>query len=137
MLDWMGDHSTLLWIAGATSIAVLVASVFLVPFAVSRIRPDYFAHEARPVRSWIHLPPAVRIGIHVVKNMLGAVLLVVGLLLLVMPGPGLITLLVGFFLLDFPGKYRLEKWLVATRIIHGPINWLRGRSGRLPLVLER
>jgi hypothetical protein len=137
ILDWIADHSTLVWAASGASVAVLVASFFLIPFAVARIRPDYFAHDKRPDRSWINLPPTIRIVIHIGKNALGAILLVVGLLMFVTPGPGLITVLVGFFLIDFPGKYRFEKWLVARPIIHRPINWLRRRSGRTPLVLCR
>jgi hypothetical protein len=39
MLDWIDDHSTFLWITTAVSIVVLVASFFLVPFVVGRIRP--------------------------------------------------------------------------------------------------
>jgi hypothetical protein len=137
MLDWIGDHSTLLWITGAVSLVVLVASFFLAPLVVARIRPDYFAHDKRPDRSWIDFPPAVRIAIHIGKNVLGVILLLAGLVMLVTPGPALLTLLVGFFLLDFPGKYRFEKWLVARPFIHRPINWLRRRSGRVPLVLYR
>lgn len=137
MIEWIGDHSLLLWLSSVISFAVLVGSFFLVPFLVSRIRPDYFAHELRPDRSWINLSPPVHLAIHVGKNLLGTLLLVVGLAMLVLPGPGLITLLVGFFLLDFPGKYRFEKWLVARRLVHRPINWLRRRSGRPPLVLRK
>lgn len=137
MLDWIREHSTILWISSAASLAVIVASCFFVPYVVARIRPDYFAHEKRPAHSWVGLPPAVRVSIHVGKNALGVILLIAGLLMLVLPGQGVITLIVGFFLLDFPGKYRFEKWLVARPVIHRSINWLRRRSGRMPLVLYR
>jgi hypothetical protein len=135
MLDWIDDHKTLLWSLSAASAAVLVASFFLIPLVVARIRPDYFAHEKRPDRSWINLHPTLRIAIHIGKNILGAILMIAGLVMLALPGPGMFTLLVGFFLLDFPGKYRFERWLVARAVIHRPINWLRRRSGRLPLVI--
>jgi hypothetical protein len=133
MLNWIQDNQTLLWVLSGSSIVLLVASFFLVPFAVSRIRPDYFAHEKRPDRSWINLHPAVRVGIHIGKNLIGIVLLLTGVAMLALPGPGLITLLVGFFLLDFPGKYRIEKWLVRKAVVHRPINWLRHRAHRAPL----
>ena len=137
MLNWIQDNQTLLWILSASSIALLVGSFFLTPFVVARIRPDYFAHDKRPPRRWVNLHPIVRIAIHVVKNLLGLVLLIAGLTMLMTPGPGLITLLVGLFLIDFPGKYRFEKWLICRPSIHRPINWLRKRSGRLPLQLPR
>ena len=56
-----------------------------------------------------------------------------GIAMLVLPGQGLLTLLVGFLLIDFPGKYRFEKWLVARRWVLQPINWLRLRRHQMPL----
>ena len=135
MFEWMSENKALLWSLSAASFAVLIASFFLIPFVVARIRPDYFAHEKRPDHSWINLPPTVRVTIHIGKNILGAILMVAGLGMLALPGPGMVTLMVGFFLLDFPGKYRFERWLVARPVIHRPINWLRRRSGRSPLVI--
>jgi hypothetical protein len=59
-----------------------------------------------------------------------------GVAMLVLPGQGLLTLLMGFLLVDFPGKYRLERWLFARPIVRRPINWLRHRAGRVPLQLQ-
>ena len=133
LLDWIKDHQALLWWLSAASVAVFVASFFLVPFAVSRMRYDYFAHDKRPDRRWINLHPAIRVAIHIGKNVLGVILMIAGLAMLALPGPGLITVLVGFFLIDFPGKYRFEQWLIGRSFIHRPINWLRRRAGRKPL----
>lgn len=137
MLRWIDEHQTILYILSGTSIAVLVASIFVIPLVVARIHPDYFSFDTRPDRSWINLPPTIRITIHVGKNLLGFVLMIAGLAMLALPGPGMVTRLIGFFLLDFPGKYRFEKWMVSRPLIHRPINWLRRRSGRSPLVLHR
>ena len=67
------------------------------------------------------------------KNLLGSVLMVAGVAMLVLPGQGVLTILVGFLLVDFPGKYPLERWLVSRRAIGAPLNWLRSRAGRAPL----
>lgn len=133
MLDWIMDHQALLWWLSAASVAVFVASFFLVPFVVARMRYDYFAHDKRPKRSWVNLHPALRLAIHIGKNVLGVILMVTGLAMLALPGPGVITVFIGFFLLDFPGKYRFEQWLIGRPFIHRPINWLRRRAGRVPL----
>jgi hypothetical protein len=66
----------------------------------------------------------------VVKNVIGAVLLVAGLVMLVVPGQGLLTIAVGLMLVDFPGKFRLERWLATRRPVWKAINWLRARAGR-------
>ena len=67
------------------------------------------------------------------KNVLGAVLMIAGVAMLVLPGQGLLTMVLGFLLIDFPGKYRLERWLVARPMVHRPLNWIRRRAGREPL----
>jgi hypothetical protein len=137
MLEWIKDHQPLLWSLSGASVAVLILSMFMIPWVVARIRPDYFAHAKRPDRSWINLPGTVRVAIHIGKNLLGAVLMIGGLAMLFLPGPGLVTVLIGFFLLDFPGKYRFEQWLVKRRLVHRPINWLRHRAGRGPLIVRQ
>ena len=48
------------------------------------------------------------------------------------PGQGLLTLLVGLLLMNFPGKYRLERWLVGRRGVLTALNWLRRRGGHPP-----
>jgi UPF0716 family protein affecting phage T7 exclusion len=73
---------------------------------------------------------------HVGKNLLGVTLMIAGLAMLVIPGPGLLTVLIGFLLVDFPGKYKLERWLVARPAIRRPIDWLRKRAGRMPLQVK-
>jgi hypothetical protein len=61
------------------------------------------------------------------------VLLVGGLLMLLMPGQGLLTIAVAVMLLDFPGKFRLQRWLVKRESVWRTINWLRNRAKRQPL----
>ena len=66
------------------------------------------------------------------KNLLGALLVVLGLVMLVTPGQGLLTLLAGLLLMNFPGKYRLECWVVLRPGVLRALNWLRGRGGQPP-----
>jgi hypothetical protein len=133
MFDWLGDHQGIAWIAAAASAAMLIASLVLVPALVVRIPPDYFTHTRRPPGSWAHRHPAARLALRIVKNLVGVVLVLAGLAMLALPGQGLLTILVGCFLVDYPGKYRLEAWLVARPSVLKAMNWLRRRSGRAPL----
>lgn len=133
--EWLDGHAGLLWTLGAVSLVIFVASLFAIPAVIARIPADYFAHAERPASPWAGRRPAVRAVMVGAKNALGVVLLAAGVAMLVLPGQGLLTLLVGFFMLDFPRKYRFEQWLLARRWVHRPINWLRGRRGRDPLRL--
>jgi hypothetical protein len=66
------------------------------------------------------------------KNFFGAALILAGVALLLLPGLGTLTLVVGFLLLDVPGQYETEKWLIARGLLW-PTNWLRRRAGSPPL----
>lgn len=135
MLDWFKDHDTLLGWLTAASAVMFIASLIAVPILVARIPADYFAFEKRSAghRSGQH--PVLRTLWLVIKNLLGVVLLLAGLSMLVLPGQGLLTMLFGLMLLDIPGKYRFEKWLISRPKIRSSIDWLRRRAGREPLEL--
>lgn len=136
MYQWIADHKGLVWAAGAASVVIFFASLVIIPALIVRIRPDYFTHAVRPPTPWVNQHRFVRYAIVVAKNILGALLMLAGLAMFVLPGPGFLTLLVGFFLIDFPGKYRFEKWLIARHVILRPINWLRTRRARPPLQVK-
>ncbi|MCA1573007.1 MAG: hypothetical protein LC770_00390, partial [Acidobacteria bacterium] len=72
------------------------------------------------------------------KNLLGVVLVVAGILLSLpgVPGQGILTILLGVMLLDFPGRPRLEHWLVSRPRILRTINKLRHRFSKQALVLD-
>nr|PZN22770.1 MAG: hypothetical protein DIU78_15115 [Pseudomonadota bacterium] len=113
------------------SVVTFVGSVVGVPYFLTRLPADYFTHHERAVLGMPEprLPPW-RILLRVLKNLLGAILVLLGILFLVLPGQGLLTILVGVFLLDFPGKRRFERWLIARPAVFRAINALRHRAGR-------
>jgi UPF0716 family protein affecting phage T7 exclusion len=80
---------------------------------------------------------ALRLTARVGKNVLGVILVVVGIVLVLpgVPGQGMLTILIGLMLLDVPGKRRLERRIVGRRRILKAINRLRKRFGGPPLVL--
>jgi hypothetical protein len=61
---------------------------------------------------------------------------VLGLLMSIpgIPGQGLLTVLIGLMLLDFPGRRRLEKALARRRSILAAMNRIRARFGHPPLL---
>jgi hypothetical protein len=145
MPDWLHAHETLLawlrsneallgWLAGA-SVAAFVGSLIAVPWLVVRIPADYFVRGERHRLPWADRHPLVRALLHVGKNLAGCLFIVAGLAMLVLPGQGLLTIVIGVLLLDFPGKRELERRIVARPAILRSINWLRKRGGRPPLVV--
>jgi hypothetical protein len=136
MLHQIRDHEALLFWLTAASAAMFVGSLIMVPLLVARIPADYFAHAARPPGRWTGRRPAVRLLVHVLKNVLGLILIAAGIAMLVLPGQGLLTIVLGLLTLDFPGKYRFERWLVSRARVRKSIDWLRQRSGCEPMRLD-
>ncbi len=137
MVQWVQIHKmALLWLT-AISVVTFVGSLIVVPFLVVRIPADYFARKERHGKSWANYHPVVRGILLAGKNLLGYILIAAGLAMLVLPGQGTLTILIGILLVDFPGKYRLERWVITRGPVLQSINWLRQRAGHAPLVLEK
>jgi hypothetical protein len=66
----------------------------------------------------------------------GVIFILGGLAMLVLPGQGLLTIVIGVSLLDFPGKRVLERRLLSRPMVLQAINRLRQRFGRPPLRFE-
>ncbi len=113
------------------SLGTLLAVIVVVPWVVARLPVDYFS---QPRRHKLQHPGGSAMGWLgvVLKNLLGAALVALGLLMLFTPGQGLVTLLTGLLLMNFPGKYRLERALVARESVFRAFNWFRSRHGRPP-----
>ena len=78
----------------------------------------------------------VRAALLIGKNIFGVVFVLMGLAMLLLPGQGILTIVIGLVLIDFPGKYNLERWIVSRRAVLNSINWLRQRADRGPIVVE-
>ncbi|MFW6155460.1 MAG: hypothetical protein ACOC95_09605 [Planctomycetota bacterium] len=137
MARWLENHEVWVTALVVASVVTFVASLVIVPMIVVRIPTDYFAHRKRPGREpGKRCSRGPRIIYRILKNVLGGLLMMGGLAMMVLPGQGLLTLFIGFLLLDVPGKYRVEKRIVSRRPIRRAINWLRHRAKRQPLVIE-
>lgn len=133
MTQWLDENAALLTTLAIASVVVFVGSLLAMPVIVARIPADYFAHSGRPENAWSRLHPAARITVAVIKNAMGVLLMLAGLAMLFTPGQGLLTLLVGFLLIDFPGKYRFEQTLLRREKVMRLLNWIRRRKGKEPL----
>lgn len=113
---------------GVASVALFVVSLLCVSWAVRQLPEDYLLRDT-PNPAFRGKAAAVR----VLRNLLGAILLVLGVLMLALPGQGFLTIMVACSLLDFPRKRQLERRLLSIPRVLDTINRLRQRSGRPPL----
>lgn len=112
-----------------------VGTLLLVPWLVIQLPADYFHASYRPALLWGVAHPVLRLLLHLGKNLLGFVVLLIGIAMLVLPGQGVLTIITGLLLMNFPGKYRFERWLVHQKLVLAGVNWLRKRAGREALLL--
>lgn len=131
--QWAEAHGDVLWWMFAVSIASLLLCAALLPVIVRRLPADYFA-SARDKRPAPHtlLGWLLRIG----KNVLGVVFVLAGVAMLVLPGQGVLTILIGLMLVNFPGKRRLERRIVGRASILKVLNGMRAKRGLSPLLVD-
>ena len=133
--DW--DGRSLVIGAIALTIGTFILSIVVCVFVVIRIPQDYFVCD-RATGECGHRHPLVRWPLVVGKNLLGVLLVLLGAVMSLpgVPGQGILTILLGAMLIDFPGKRRAERWLLGRRGVLSAINRMRGRYGRPPLLLD-
>lgn len=123
--SWL-SHPTLMWGMGGFSVLAVVLSILLVPRYVASLPQDFLQTGERQ-------SSASTLG-RVLRNVVGVVLVLFGIAMLVLPGQGLLTLLVGVLLVDFPGKRRVMRRILGRPKVLGAVNKLRARRGAPPLL---
>jgi hypothetical protein len=134
--NWMQAHPGFAWWVGVSSAAAFLGTLLIVPTLLIWLPDDYFVRPPvnGPDRLWDRHPVLWLIA-RIAKNLLGALFVLLGLVLLVAPGQGVLTILLGMTLLDFPGKRGLELGLLRRPNVRRTVNWLRRRADRPPLKL--
>lgn len=133
LFPWLAEYKALLWSLTAVGVCMFFATLIAIPWLLTRLPADYFIR--RPVSDWPARRPALHRMLVIAKNLFGAILVFAGLAMLILPGQGLLTILVGVMLLDFPGKRGLERWLIRRRPILRAANWIRAKAAQPPLVV--
>lgn len=135
IFEFLQDHQTIVTTVSVISLIFFVASLIVLPIIISRLPDNYFLKDNR-LRAEEKTPQSlVERLLIILKNLLGGVLILAGIAMLVLPGQGLLTILIGFSLTNFPGKYYLERWLISRPSIFKTLNWIRHKTGKNSLQL--
>ncbi len=126
--EFVSNYKTyILWLA-TISLFVFIFSLVSIKWLVALIPTDYFVKknisESKKSYSLLWLMSII------VKNIIGYTLILGGILMLVLPGQGLFTILMGLILSNYPGKYTIEKRIISIPSILKTINWLRKKSNK-------
>ncbi len=120
----------LLLFALSFSLSILIVAIVMVKIPANYFSPHYQA-DFLPNAGWM-----TRWGAVIAKNIVGALLVIAGIIMLVGPGQGVLTILIGLIMMDIPGKRPLEAKLISRPTILAAANNLRARYGKEPLVMD-
>ncbi|MCG9128477.1 hypothetical protein JT359_12820 [Candidatus Poribacteria bacterium] len=132
ILLFLNEYKLLLIIISVSSILLsIIGCTALITFLPS----DYFTEskQGKHINSLF-----LRVVISTSKNLIGGILVILGLLLSVpgIPGQGLLTIFAGIILSDFPGKKKLARKIIQKKAVYFAANKIRQQFKRSPLILD-
>lgn len=130
MIEWFKQHEALMWWVTGASVVLFILTLVGSVVVIVRMPPDYFTHDKKPPSLLGKKGSGSRTALKVLMNVAGGLFVLIGIAMLLLPGQGVLAIIVGLVLMDIPGKYRLEKWLASKKKVLKAMNWLRGKFGK-------
>ncbi|HSI87904.1 MAG TPA: PGPGW domain-containing protein [Pyrinomonadaceae bacterium] len=113
----------------------MIISTIIMTIVIVKIPANYFSThyqaDFRPDDPWLK-----RWGATIAKNIIGALMVLAGIVMLFGPGQGLLTILIGLILMDIPGKRPFEARIIQKPPVLSAVNRLREKFGKPPLVMD-
>lgn len=140
MIEWIAEFwQSLTWGSIMLGVGIfvgsIVVSILIVGVMIVKIPANYFSSHYQqdflPNSSWV-----TRWGATIAKNLVGAVLVAAGIVMLIGPGQGILTILVGLILMDIPGKRPLEARIIKRPTVLAAVNKLRAKYDKPELVID-
>lgn len=133
MIFFESYKTLILWLS-SVSLFIFLFSLVSMRWLAGLIPSDYFINKEESSFKkknfflwWLVL---------LIKNTIGYSLIIGGIMMLVLPGQGLFTIIIGLMLSNYPGKYYIEKRFIEIPAIFKSINWLRAKSNKAPIILK-
>lgn len=135
MLELTPNLRHLVELLGLVSVITFFGSLLAIPWLIGRLPANYFTLHRRKVEERHKQHPFVARMIFVLRNGIGTLFLLAGIAMLLLPGQGIITILIGFSFMDFPKKHALEDTLIRRPSVLKSLNWLRRKQKKQPFVV--
>jgi hypothetical protein len=116
-----------------TGTECVFATLLIIPMMVVKMPEDYFLYDKSHLKDFRRQHPIIRLFSVIFKNILGTVFIVAGVIMLILPGQGVLTILIGFTLVNFPRKRALERRIIQNQAVHKVVNWIRAKAGKPPV----
>ncbi|MEP6903910.1 MAG: hypothetical protein ABJA66_19460 [Actinomycetota bacterium] len=145
-MQWLFNYISKFWASltwGQIGLGVglfflsLGLSFLAIGIVVVKVPPNYFSSHYE--RDFLPGSPfLIRWGAVILKNILGVILVIIGIILSLpgIPGQGILTILIGLIMIDIPGKRPFEARIIKRPVILATINNLRAKYNKPPLILD-
>jgi hypothetical protein len=128
---FISEHQATIVLLATLSVVAFLISIIVLPLILIRLPADYFVTPP-------HIPerhPVIGIILKLLKNAIGLLLLAIGFIMLFIPGQGILTMLFGLALMDFPGKWQLQGRIARAPRVHRSLDWLRQKTDQPLFIL--
>ena len=117
-----------MWVpyVGLISFFIFLAALLALPLIIASLPKDIFLGKKGKEPSH----PVLCILFLLFRNITGAILFVMGFIMLFIPGQGLLTMLAGLVSMKFPGKTYLVHRLLSLSVLQAGLNGLRRKMGK-------
>jgi len=132
MIDFPNITISALWSIGVLTVIMFFGTLALLPIIVARIPADYFVRD-RKKQHRDQKDPVRTILIRIVRNILGVLFIIAGVIMIFTPGQGLLSILIGVILTDLPGKMTVGRKIVQRPGVLRAVNWIRRKAQVPPL----
>lgn len=146
-MEWFGEiwqwlirfWESLTWGKIAWGLMITVVSVIIsygaIVIGMIKIPADYFSSSyVKDLGADTHF--SLRWSAFIIKNVIGFLLIIAGIIMIFTPGPGVPTILLGLIMMDIPGKRPLEARLINRPMVLSAVNDLRARYNKPPLIMD-
>lgn len=124
------DHQTVVvWITVGSAVGFLL-TLLVAPWLLIKLPKDYFSTPETNDLNLLGNHPIAKVVINGFRNTIGFGLILIGVLLLILPGQGLLTILLGIAIANFPGKRKLIQMITSRSSVQRSLNWLRRKAGK-------
>lgn len=124
------------------STASAIVYFIIISYIITQMDKRYFIRRQTTAENAIVVPHLRLINsnltqlVNIVKIIVGVCLLLIGIVMLVLPGQGLITMLIGLSLLPFPGKDKMEQNILSRKSVRTSLNWIRVKAKKAPFIFD-
>lgn len=140
MFEWLANKwAALTWeqilVGSGVFLLSLAINILIIFVVIIKLPADYFSseytHHFMPGKPWY-----IRWSAVILKNLLGVSLLIIGILMLIGPGQGILTILLALIMLDIPGKRPFEARIIKRPTVRAAIDRIREKYNKPPLILD-